>query len=159
MYKALHLATAFAVLGTLQMVPAHAATYDSAIKQCRLVAQEEASLENLEDNRYRGYCIAATADYLASLPSFRLPQIVVGEELATYVVLLTQLLNERVCGPESEIPRAIAMAANASKDKEQAEQMRLIARALSSCDITATAAIRRPVLTFDESNSLPASPN
>lgn len=158
MRKVLGIATAFALLGSLPMVPVHAATYDSAIEQCRLVALEEATVVGV-DHRYRGYCIGATANYLATLSGSGLPQSAFGAELATYVVLLTELLRERVCGPESEIPRAIAMTADASVDIEQADQMRLIAKTLFDCDITATAAIGRPVLTFGESLSLLASPN
>jgi hypothetical protein len=153
MYKVLNVTTAFAMIATLSTVPAQAASYDAAIKQCRLVASEEATVQNSSDHRYRGYCVAATATYLTDLSGSGLPQVEFGTELATYVVLLTELLNERVCGPESEIPRAIAMAADASIDVEQAEQMRLIATTLFGCDVTATAAVLRPVPIFDSSDS------
>jgi hypothetical protein len=158
MYKVLGVTTAFAMIATLSIVPAQASSYDAAIEQCRLVASEEAAIERTSDHRYRGYCIGATATYLAGLSGSGLPQIELGSELATYVVLLTELLNERICGPESEIPQAIAMTADASTDAEQAEQMRLLATTLFECDVAATATIVRPVLTFNARVSLVAGP-
>jgi hypothetical protein len=159
MYRTLSFVTALALLGSIATTPAQAATQDAAIEQCRRVALEEATVNGSEDHRYRGYCISATAEYLATLSGSGQPIDAFGAELATYVVLLTDLLSDRVCRPESEIPRAINMTADASSDAEQAEQIRLIASTVFACDVTATAAIRRPVVAFGEARSLVASPN
>jgi hypothetical protein len=134
-------AAAIVMAGASFVTPAFAITLDAAVEQCALVAGEEQRADSLEDHQYRGYCITATADYLTTLTKSGLSQDELGVELATYVVRLTELLKERFCKPDSEIPQAIAMTGDASLDPEQAEQIRLISLATYECAFSVTAAV------------------
>lgn len=137
-------AAAIVMAGASFATPAFAITLDAAVEQCALVAAEEQRSDSEDDYQYRGYCIAATGDYLTTLSRSGLSLDEMGVELATYVIRLTELLNERFCRPDSEIPQAIAMTGNASRDPEQAEQIRLISLATYDCAFAVTAAVAIP---------------
>lgn len=158
MVKALGVAAAFLMLGTSYITPAYALSLDAAIEQCRIVAAEEGRVDREEDNQYRGYCINATEEYLKTLSDSGLAPDALGAELATYVILLTELLNDRFCRSDSEIPQAIAMTGDASRDPEQEEQIRLIATTVISCTFATTASIGSIVPNLGGSGS-PASAN
>jgi len=153
MVKALGIAAAFVMLGTSYSTPAFALGFDAAIEQCALVAAEEQNAVGQEDNPYRGFCISATSEYLTTLAGSGLAPDVLGTELATYVVRLTELLNDRICRPDSEIPQAIAVTSDASRDPEQAEQIRLIALTLFDCDFITTASIGADASNFSSSGN------
>lgn len=159
MVRALGIAAAFVMLGTSFSTPAFALSLDAAVEQCALVANEEEQIDREEEHRYRGFCISATAEYLTTLAGSGLAPDLIGAELANYVVRLTDLLNDRNCRPESEIPQAIAMTSDASRDPDQREQIRLIALTVFDCDFATTASIGDAVLTWNAGSGTPASAN
>ncbi len=152
MVKILGVASALVILGTSCVAPALALGIDAAIEQCAIVAAEEQSTERTEDRQFRGFCLRATADYISTLNNSGLPGDAVGVELATYVVQLAQLLELRFCRPDSEIPQAIAMTGDASRDPEQAEQIRQISLTVFGCNVVSTAAIPLVSASTQESN-------
>lgn len=141
MVKALGLSAAIVMLGASCLTPAYAITFDAAIDQCAIVAAEEQNASEREDFQFRGLCLNATAEYITTLNRSGLAPDDMGVHLANYVFELAQLLNQRVCRPESEIPQAIAMTGEASRDPEQAAQIRLISQTVFGCTFTTTAAI------------------
>lgn len=153
MVKALGLSAAIVMLGASCLTPAYAITLDAAVEQCAVVAAEEQSAGDNEDYQFRGLCLSATAEYLSTLNGAGLAPDAMGVELATYVFELAQLLNQRLCRPDSEIPQAIAMTGNASRDPEQAEQIRLISLTVFGCTFTTTAAIPVAATAFGGSDS------
>lgn len=154
MVKALGLSAAIVMLGASCLTPAYALTLDAAVDQCAIVAAEEQTIGDDEDNQFRGLCIGATAEYISTLSRSGLDAEAMGNELANYVFELAQLLNQRVCRPESEIPQAIAMTSEASRDPEQAAQIRLISQTIFGCVFTTTAAIPvAPAASFSDNGS------
>lgn len=116
-------------------------TYDAVVRQCELVAIEEARLDENSHHRLRGECINITSSYILALTSQNLPSEQTDAIIGSLVADLAELLLLYTCNLQSEIPDAISIANAIVQDADQQAQIELVRFTVDTCDITVTAAI------------------